>query len=124
MVIIKHILVVDDNKVNLVFARQSLHGNYNLTLVTSGSQALEFLSKKLPDLILLDILMPDMNGIETLKKIRENENLKNIPIIFLTANDDFSIHEECLKLGAADFITKPFNPPEMIEAIEKALKNA
>ena len=122
MIITKHILVVDDNKVNLIFAKQSLGSHYNLTLVTSGAQALHFLSKKIPDLILLDLLMPEMNGIETYKKIKEQENLKNIPIIFLTANTDTSAQQECLELGAADFILKPFNPKEMIESIEKALK--
>ena len=121
MIKIKHILVVDDNKVNLVFTKQILHDYYNLTLVISGKQALEFLSKKIPDIILLDLLMPDMDGIETLKKIKENENLKNIPVIFLSATYDTAVQQECLKLGANDFVTKPFTAKEMIEHIENIL---
>jgi len=118
---IKHILVVDDNKVNLVFTKQILHDYYNLTLVISGKQALEFLSKKIPDIILLDLLMPEMDGIETLKKIKENENLKNIPVIFLSATYDTAVQQECLRLGANDFVTKPFTAKEMIEHIENIL---
>ena len=104
----KHILIVDDNKTNLVMAKQELSGEYQVTPVTSGAQALLFLEKKHTDLILLDIAMPEMDGWETMRRIRENKAWSQIPIIFLTADASPETESRCLTDGADDFIAKPF----------------
>ena len=100
----KQILVVDDNKANLILAKKALEDNYQVILVKSGMQALQVLEKQIPDLILLDINMPEMSGIETMMKMREREELKDIPVVFLTADGESETEVVCLKLGASDFI--------------------
>ncbi len=104
----KHILVVDDNKTSLAFAKSALNDTYKVTAVTSGQQALKFLEGSSCDTILLDINMPEMDGFEVMRRIRENAQRADIPIIFLTADSDPQTESRCLEAGAADFIAKPF----------------
>lgn len=118
----KHILIVDDNKSNLVMAKQELSEEYLITPVTSGMQALQFLEKKYTDLILLDINMPEMDGRETMRRIREREEWKHIPIIFLTADSTPETEAQCLSDGADDFIAKPFVPQVMKSRISRILE--
>ncbi len=118
----KSILVVDDSKANLTLAKQALEDYYQVNLVISGQMALRFLEKKTPDLILLDINMPEMDGKETLKQIRATEENKEIPVIFLTAKTDPETEVECLELGATDFIAKPFVPQVMRSRIARTLE--
>ncbi len=118
----KHILIVDDNKTNLVMAKQELSGEYLVTPVTSGAQALLFLEKKHTDLILLDITMPEMDGWETMQRIRANEEWSQIPIIFLTADSSPETEARCLTDGAVDFIAKPFVPQVMRSRIARILE--
>ena len=118
----KTILVVDDSKANLMLAKQALDEFYQVSLVTSGQMALRFLEKRVPDLILLDINMPEMDGLETLRQIRANHDFNEIPVIFLTARTDPETEVECLKLGAADFIGKPFVPEVMRSRIARTLE--
>lgn len=118
----KHILVVDDNKVNLVMAKQELSKEYQVTPVISGAQALQFLEKKHTDLILLDIYMPEMDGRETMKRIREREEWAKIPIIFLTADSSPETEAQCLLDGADDFIAKPFVAQVMQSRISRILE--
>ena len=118
----KTILVVDDSKTNLTLAKQALAEYYQISLVTSGQMALRFLEKRVPDLILLDINMPEMDGLETLRQIRANHDYKDVPVIFLTAKTDPETEVECLKLGAADFIGKPFVPQVMRSRIARTLE--
>ena len=118
----KTILVVDDSKANLTLAKQALDEFYQVSLVTSGQMALRFLEKRVPDLILLDINMPEMDGLETLRQIRANHDYKDVPVIFLTARNDPETEVECLKLGAADFIGKPFVPQVMRSRIARTLE--
>ncbi len=118
----KHILIIDDNKSNLVAARTALSDIYKTTAVVSGVQALKFLEKNKPDLILLDINMPDMDGYETMDEIRKTESGKDIPIIFLTADNDSETESKCLELGALDFISKPFVPVVMRSRISRILE--
>ena len=121
-VIMYHILIVDDDKLNLTVARNALSGTYKVTAVTSGEQALKFLQNNTCDLILLDINMPEMNGFEVMAKIRENPENADIPIIFLTADSDPEIESRCLKEGAMDFITKPFVQNVMLSRISRTLE--
>lgn len=118
----KHILIVDDNKTNLVMAKQELSSEYNVTPVVSGAQALQFLEKKHTDLILLDINMPEMDGRETMQRIRANEAWAKIPIIFLTADSSPETEAQCLSDGADDFIAKPFVPRVMKSRISRILE--
>jgi len=115
---LKHILVIDDNAVNLKLAEQTLRPLYKVTLLISGRQALRFLEKTKPDLILLDINMPEMDGYETLRKIKEDPHTSKIPVIFLTAQTDSESELHSLYLGAVDFITKPFISEIMLSRIK------
>ena len=118
----KNILVVDDNKINLATARNVLSNEYKVIPVMKGSQALAFLEHGDCDIILLDINMPEMDGFEVLQKIREMENCKNIPVIFLTADNDTETETRCFKEGAIDFIAKPFVPEVMLSRIGRVLE--
>lgn len=109
----KSILIVDDNKLNLTSAKNVLSDIYKVTLVIKGEQALTFLEKNTCDLILLDINMPGMDGFEVLEKLRENEKFKDIPVIFLTADNDAETETKCFRAGAVDYIVKPFVPEVM-----------
>lgn len=118
----KHILIVDDNKTSLSTAKSALNDAYKVTAVTSGAQALKFLEKNLCDIILLDINMPEMDGFEVMKKIREDSKHADIPIIFLTADSDAETESRCLEEGASDFIAKPFVLNVMRSRISRILE--
>jgi len=117
----KHILLVDDNTTNLKMAGQVLQPYYQVSMAKSGKQALAFLKKSIPDLILLDLLMPEMDGYQTMEEIKLNPETANIPIIFLTADKQRDSEIRSLQLGALDFITKPFEEEVMLSRIEKVL---
>ncbi len=109
-----HVVVVDDMKTNLISAGRILSENgMEVTGITSGKKLLEFVRDNRPDIILLDIYMPGMDGFETLKKLRELEaeaGEEEVPVIFLTGSDDYKSETKGLQLGAMDFIKKPFAP--------------
>ncbi len=104
----KNILVVDDSIINLRIVKSSLQDLYNVILVESGEQALAYLSENTADLILLDLMMPQMDGFETYSRLRELEKGKKVPVVFLTADEDVESEIRGLKMGALDFIKKPF----------------
>lgn len=116
------ILVVDDSVINLATVEQKLKDRYEVIPVNSGDKAIRFLKNEKPDLILLDIKMECMDGIETLKQIRELENGKEIPVIMLTSKGDKGSIVETQKLGICDYVLKPFDPQELRMRIEKALR--
>lgn len=118
----KHILVVDDDSMNCVLAKHVLCQNYVVSTVCSGIEVLDFLEEQIPNLILMDVDMPQMSGIEVARRIKENDNWAKIPIIFITSNSDPATEVECLKLGADDFITKPFVPIVMNSRVSKILE--
>ena len=118
----KNILVVDDDKINLATARRVLCDEYKVIPVMRGAQALSYLESGDCDIILLDINMPEMDGFEVLEKIREREDCKNIPVIFLTADSDTETETRCFEEGAIDFIAKPFVPEVMRSRIGRALE--
>lgn len=113
----KSILVVDDDKHNLKAVRNALSEEYRVFLVVNGQQALNYLENGQCDIILLDIYMPGMDGFEVLKKIRGMERFRNIPVIFLTGDNDAETETRCFKEGAADYITKPFVSDTMLARI-------
>jgi diguanylate cyclase (GGDEF)-like protein len=104
------ILAVDDEKANLAVLNQILSAEYSVYMAKSGAQALQLIGKNRPDLILLDILMPEMDGFEVLAKLKEDPGTKKIPVICITGLDSEDDEEKGLRLGAADYIKKPFKP--------------
>lgn len=105
------ILVVDDNSVNSnLLSRQLERYGYTATAVNSGAQALESLAKKAYDMVLLDIFMPDMNGLEVLSCLKQNADWQSIPVIMISALDELRSVVHCIEMGAEDFLAKPFNP--------------
>jgi len=115
------ILIVDDSMNNLKLLSSTLkHNGYAIYIAQNGMNALNILEKVSPDLILLDVVMPEMDGYEVCKKIKDNENdtIKNIPIIFLTAKVDKNDIIKGFQCGAVDYITKPFHPMELLARVK------
>jgi signal transduction histidine kinase len=107
------ILIVDDQPINLKVAASVLGEDYTLSIANNGKNALKLLEIGTPDLILLDVMMPEMDGFEVCKIIKENEKTKDIPVIFLTAKTDIRDIIKGFEYGAVDYITKPFHPTEV-----------
>ena len=118
------VLIVDDDEFNLKVAGDILKEKYSIRTAQSGDETLKFLEENLPRLILLDLHMPGIDGRETMKKIQENEIWKKTPIIFLTSDNKPETENECLELGAMDFITKPFVPMVMLSRISRIMELA
>ncbi len=113
------ILVVDDNPQNLQFIGNLLADNgYEPAVTMNGSQALEFLENEKPTLILLDVMMPEMDGYEVCKRIKSKSDNQDIPIIFLTAKTETDDIIEGFNSGAVDYVIKPFNPPELLARVK------
>lgn len=111
----KTVLIVDDNANNLkVLAALLKERDFDFRMAKSGALALSILEKIKPDLILLDIQMPDMDGFETCMRIKNKESLAKIPVIFLTANIDAESIKNAFSVGGVDYVTKPFNPDELL----------
>lgn len=106
--LMKHILVIDDSRTSMSRTVDALKDSYRISTASSGKEGLKFLRKKKVDLILLDYVMPEMDGMEVLKLLKADPILKTIPVIFLTSNQDIELESSCLECGAADFIGKPF----------------
>lgn len=118
------ILVVDDQPNNLKVISSVLSKHYTLSAADCGKRALMILEKVIPDLILLDIMMPEMDGYEVCQIIKDNERLREIPIIFLTAKNELQDMIRGFDLGAVDYITKPFNIGELKIRIQNHLNLA
>ena len=118
----KKILVVDDEKMNIIALAQFLKPQYELIVAVDGASALEAAEKHLPDIILLDIVMPDMSGYDVLVRLKNSAATMNIPVIFLTGLSNAGDEEKGLSLGAVDYITKPFNQSVVKARIKTQLK--
>lgn len=116
------ILVVDDDEFNRKTAKNLLADEYRLVFAESGSQALRYLQKHTPDLILLDIMMPGMSGFEVMEQLRFLERWASIPVIFLTGVQSVEMEIKCFEMGAADFMMKPFVPAIIRGRIRKTLE--
>jgi putative two-component system response regulator len=117
----KVIFVVDDSAVNLIKAKQALEGQYDVFTMLSAAKMFYLIEKITPDVILLDIEMPEMDGFTALKKLRENDLTAQIPVIFLTAYSDEARESHGLDMGAVDFIPKPFSTPIVLRRIANHL---
>ncbi|MCF0222309.1 MAG: response regulator [Fibrobacter sp.] len=115
------ILVVDDESMNLRLAKRMLDSNYEVVCAASHKEALDYLEKDLPALILLDLHMPEVNGIELLEQIRHIEKCKEIPAVFLTADCNRETEIQVFKAGALDYIQKPFVQDIVMERIKRIL---
>ena len=116
------ILIVDDAP-NIVLSLEFLmkQEGYEVFAVDNGEEALDFLSRKKPDLILLDVMMPRKDGYEVCQAIRTNDTMQDVRIIMLTAKGRDVEREKGLALGADDYITKPFSTREVVEKVKKNL---
>jgi DNA-binding response OmpR family regulator len=103
------ILVVDDESINLQLVTSALKGEYTLFVAENGHEAIDLIGKHNPDLILLDVMMPELNGFEVCTIIKSDERYADIPVIFLTALDSHEAVLQGLELGAIDYLIKPFN---------------
>jgi len=118
------ILAVDDISLNLTKVEQILRGKYEVVAMNSGTRALNYLVRNTPDLILLDIRMDKLDGIQTLREMRTMDNCADIPVIMLTAKRDRETVLESASLGIVDYIVKPFDPEDLLIRIESALNKA
>jgi len=117
----KLIFVVDDNDSNLTVAASVLEAEYKVLTMPSAEKMFSLLEKKRPDIILLDIEMPDMSGFDAMKRLKANDQYSDIPIIFLSGRTDVVSEAYGIELGAVDFIQKPFSEPVLLNRIKKHL---
>ncbi len=114
---VKRILVVDDDTMNLKRTKMILGKAYDVKLVESGREALEILRNENFDLVLLDIAMPEMDGIETFERMKASAY--DVPVIFLTASGYEDDVKKAINLGAANYLKKPFFPQELLKRVAK-----
>jgi len=119
----KKILIVDDEKMNIIALGHFLKPKYEIKIAVDGASALEAAAKHLPDIILLDIIMPDMSGFDVLAKLKKSKATMNIPVILITGLHSAENEEKGMSLGAADYIFKPFNKMVVKAKIKIHLKN-
>ncbi len=114
-----NVLVVDDTETNIDILVETLGDVYDVSVAMDGESALEDIAERAPDLILLDIIMPGMDGYEVCERLKKDDTTKNIPVIFLTAMTEEQDEAKGLALGAVDYITKPFSP----ELVKSRVRN-
>lgn len=120
----RKIVAVDDSGIILKMLTKVLGEKYDLHAFSGGKRALQFLKDRTPDLIILDIDMPEINGYEMLKMIKEREHLQNVPVIFLTSNGDKSHVIKAVAGGAKDYVVKPIDEEILLEKVHAALEEA
>ncbi len=118
----KIILIVDDDRLTLATAQKLLDGEYKVVAVNSAKQAYKYLERHTPDLILLDINMPEIGGFEVMETLQKDVRLKKIPVIFLTADRSAETEIECFRVGANDYISKPFEPNIMLSRTRSTIE--
>jgi two-component system sensor histidine kinase/response regulator len=117
------ILLVDDVQQNIQVVGTMLREvGYLVMPATSGAAALHRVQKRLPDLILLDLMMPEMDGLEVCRRFKADPSTQSIPVIFLTASNEMNHLVQGLQAGAVDYVTKPFNPPELLARVQTHLE--
>ena len=115
------LLIVDDERFYINVLVELLQDSYKLYIAKSGEQALKRIADNPPDLVLLDVMMPDMDGYQTCIKIKQQIQCKDIPIIFLTGKIDQESEAKAFEYGAVDFISKPISPPTVKARIKAHL---
>lgn len=117
----KIVLVEDESQIARLIEFKLRKEGYQVTWKENGEEALVAIKEEKPDLILLDVMMPVMDGYEVLRQIKEDENLKSIPVIMLTARAQERDVVKGIDLGAQDYITKPFHPAELLVQVKRIL---
>jgi len=118
---VKTIFVVDDLDTNLTMANDVLRAHYKVITLPSAAKMFSLIERVKPDMILLDIIMPEMDGLEALRLLKESEKYADIPVIFLTVETNVSVEAEGFRLGVVDFIVKPFSDPVLLNRIKTHL---
>ena len=114
------ILLVDDEPLNIDYLEQELEEKgFELLSASNGQEALDAIRESLPDLVLLDIMMPGIDGWETLTRLKRDAATAGIPVVIFTAREHARGHQKSSEMGAADYFRKPFEPDELIELVEK-----
>jgi len=114
----KKVILVDDNPINLKLARNTLMGKYDVFTVPSAEKLFELLEKTLADIILLDVMMPEMSGYDAIKVLKSNPRTADIPVIFLTSKSDANSELEGFIHGAVDYVSKPFSPQLLLKRVD------
>ena len=117
----KRVIIVDDNISYLSMVRNLLKSFYEVYPAPSADKLFKILEKFIPDLVMLDVNMPEMSGFEAIAIMKESPRYKDIPVVFLTAKDDDASAMKGLELGAADYVTKPFYGPLLLRRISNIL---
>jgi len=117
----KRILIVEDSAINIDVLLEILSPHYELSVASDGPTALGLAELQIPDLILLDVVMPDMNGFEVCRQLKFRPATQDVPVIFLTSLSDFGSERRGLELGAVDFISKPFMPDLVLARVRNHL---
>ena len=116
------ILVVEDSRVAVRYIKKALNSEYDIDDIASGEEALEYLKKSEPDLILLDVTLPGISGFDVCREISGKKEYSNLPVIMVTASADASHVKEGIEAGAVDYVQKPFSEIELKARIDSALK--
>jgi putative two-component system response regulator len=117
------LLIVDDEPTNIHILSNILSEDYEIRAANNGERAIEAAKSQSPDLILLDMIMPGLDGLQVCKLLRENEATKDIPVIFVTSMSDPANEELGLQAGAVDYISKPVSPPIVKARVKIHLQN-
>ena len=117
------ILVVDDEKINLNVMNHTLQRDYTIYAAKDGKTAIKIANECVPDLILLDVVMPEMDGYEVISKLKASEKTKDIPVIFITGLSDSEDIEKGIALGAVDFVTKPLTATVLKEKVKLQIQS-
>jgi len=104
------VLIIDDSEINIAIVNEAVSDEYSFYSAKDGLEGLELAMRVMPDIILLDIMMPGISGYEVCEKLKDNPLTKDIPVIFITSISESEFEEKGLSLGAIDYITKPINP--------------
>ncbi len=116
------VLIVDDNEANRDLLARRLHRrDFNLSMAIDGREALSMIQANLYDLILLDIMMPEIDGYAVLKYLKEDSRLRDIPVIMISAVEEMDSVMKCMEIGADDYLTKPFDPEMLKAAVHRCL---
>jgi CheY-like chemotaxis protein len=119
----KRVLVVEDNALNMRLIQDILEPfQHDVVEAKNGLDALNMLQQDHPDLILLDVLLPGMNGIDVLRHIKADPNLASIPVVVMTASGDSSVHRQCVEAGCDGFVLRPFTRKVLLDALKPYLE--
>jgi CheY-like chemotaxis protein len=119
------VLVVDDNRINRIKATRALNtGNYDVSEAAGGQEALDMLRSQVFHLVLLDILMPEVDGFQVLEQMQDDQQLAKIPVIMVSAVEEEEDVRKCMAMGAVDYITKPFDVDALRDRVSNNLEKA